>query len=66
MPDSDVWTPPAGWVDPVADPGLPHVVAYDPAAPDPVPPAERIAAVERDDVETTAAAVGHFAAGGRS
>jgi hypothetical protein len=28
--------------DPVANPDLPHITAYDPANPDPVPPADRL------------------------
>lgn len=42
MPVAD-WTAPAGFVDPVDNPDIPFVVAYDPSHPDPVPPAERLA-----------------------
>lgn len=52
------------FTDPVADESVPFVVAYDPDNPDPTPPAERIAAVEGEDKETKAAAVGFFAPGG--
>jgi hypothetical protein len=36
--------------DPVTNPDLPHITAYDPANPDPVPPAGRLAS---EPVEVT-------------
>ena len=44
LPDHDPGEFPEGFRDPVADPDLPFVVAYDDADPDPVPPADRLAA----------------------
>lgn len=54
------WDVPEGFVDPVANPDLPFVVAHQ-GEDEPVPPADRIAEAEREDVETRAAEVGYFA-----
>lgn len=42
MFDKENWVAPEGHADPVADPGLPHITAYDVTDPDPVPPISRL------------------------
>lgn len=50
FPDHDPGDMPDGFRDPVAAVELPWITAYDPEAPDPCPPADRLA-VEPETVE---------------
>lgn len=42
LPDHDPGDFPEDFSDPVVDPYLPHITAYDVTQPDPVPPADRL------------------------